>query len=274
MRMSLTLRESDRQPPPDWRHATTGELRWAPNRKCGHHWRLAGYRRCLGQGLSRPELPGRRRRAFDQAVERRWRVDCRRRHPEPEDCRARDLRRRQALRPHRHASQQCRHLYRQAFHSVHCGRSANVLGVNVAGFFHITQRAIAEMEKQGSGHVVQITTSLVDHAIEDVPSVLASLSKGTQCRTNSLAIEYAKKGIRANAVAPGIIKSPMHPAEIRSSRRTASGRPHGRDVRHRQCRYLLGKGRVLNGGDPPRRRWPERRSLTCLQLQEQSHALR
>ena len=51
-----------------------------------------------------------------------------------------------------------------------------ILGVNVAGFFHITQLAVAE--KQGSGHVVQITTSLVDHAIAGVPSVLASLTKG------------------------------------------------------------------------------------------------
>ena len=53
-----------------------------------------------------------------------------------------------------------------------------MLGVNIAGFFHITQLAVAEMEKQGSGHVVQITTSLVDHAVADVPSVLASLTKG------------------------------------------------------------------------------------------------
>ena len=89
---------------------------------------------------------------------------------------------------------------------------ANILGVNVAGFFNITQRAVAEMEKQGSGHIVQITTSLVDHAIQGVPSVLASLTKGgLNAATKSLAIEYAKKGIRVNAVAPGIIKSPMHP---------------------------------------------------------------
>src|SRR5262249_23506745 len=74
---------------------------------------------------------------------------------------------------------------------------ANILGVNVSGFFHITQAAIAEMEKQGSGHVVQITTSFVDHAIEGVPSVLASLTRGgLNAATKSLAIEYAKKGIR------------------------------------------------------------------------------
>ena len=70
---------------------------------------------------------------------------------------------------------------------------AAVIGVNLDGFFHITQLAIAEMEKQGSGHVVQITTSLVDHAIDGVPSVLASLTKGgLNAATKSLAIEYAK----------------------------------------------------------------------------------
>ncbi|HEY6336845.1 MAG TPA: SDR family oxidoreductase [Alphaproteobacteria bacterium] len=91
---------------------------------------------------------------------------------------------------------------------------AAILGVNIAGFFHITQLAVAEMEKQGSGHVVQITTSLVDHAISGVPAVLASLTKGgLAAATKSLAIEYAKRGIRVNAVSPGIIKSPMHPIE-------------------------------------------------------------
>ena len=91
---------------------------------------------------------------------------------------------------------------------------AAILGVNLTGFFNITQLAIAEMEKQGSGHVVQITTSLVDNAIAGVPSVLASLTKGgLNAATKSLAIEYAKRGIRVNAVALGIIKTPMHPDE-------------------------------------------------------------
>jgi len=89
-----------------------------------------------------------------------------------------------------------------------------VMGVNVAGFFRITQRAIAQMEKQGSGHVVQITTTLVEHANVKVPAVLASLSKGgLNAATKGLAIEYASRGIRVNAVAPGIIRTPMHPAE-------------------------------------------------------------
>jgi NAD(P)-dependent dehydrogenase (short-subunit alcohol dehydrogenase family) len=89
---------------------------------------------------------------------------------------------------------------------------AAILGVNIAGFFHTTQLAIAQMEKQGSGHVVQVTTSLVDHANSSVPSALASLTKGgLNAVTRSLAIEYARSGIRVNAVALGVIKSPMHP---------------------------------------------------------------
>lgn len=88
---------------------------------------------------------------------------------------------------------------------------AAIVGVNLTGFFHLTQLAIAEMEKQSSGHIVQITTSMVDHAISGVPALLASLTKGgLNAATKSLAIEYAKRGIRVNAVAPGTIKTPMH----------------------------------------------------------------
>jgi NAD(P)-dependent dehydrogenase (short-subunit alcohol dehydrogenase family) len=91
---------------------------------------------------------------------------------------------------------------------------AAILGVNVTGFFHITQLAIAEMEKEGSGHIIQITTSLADHAIAGVPCVLAALTKGgLDAATKSLAIEYAKRGIRVNAVSPGTIKTPMHSVE-------------------------------------------------------------
>jgi NAD(P)-dependent dehydrogenase (short-subunit alcohol dehydrogenase family) len=91
---------------------------------------------------------------------------------------------------------------------------ASILAVNLGSFFRITKLAAAEMLKQGSGHIVQVTTSLVDHANSNVPSVLASLTKGgLNAATKSLAIEYAKKGIRVNAVAPGVIKTPMHAPE-------------------------------------------------------------
>jgi NAD(P)-dependent dehydrogenase (short-subunit alcohol dehydrogenase family) len=91
---------------------------------------------------------------------------------------------------------------------------ASTNGVNLAGFFRTTQLVIPHMLTQGGGHIVNITSSLVDNANSNIPSVLASLTKGgVQSATKSLAIEYATRGIRANAVSPGIIKTPMHPEE-------------------------------------------------------------
>jgi len=92
------------------------------------------------------------------------------------------------------------------------------MNVNMAGFYHITQLAIAEMEKHSSGHVVSVTASIDQVAISGVYSVLAALTKGgINAATKSLAIEYAKKGIRVNAVAPGNIETPMHAPEIREA---------------------------------------------------------
>jgi NAD(P)-dependent dehydrogenase (short-subunit alcohol dehydrogenase family) len=83
--------------------------------------------------------------------------------------------------------------------------------VNLAGFFHITQRAVRQMVDQGGGHIVNVTTSLVDHARSAAPAALASLTKGgLDAVTRSLAIEYATRGIRVNAVSLGVIKTPMH----------------------------------------------------------------
>jgi NAD(P)-dependent dehydrogenase (short-subunit alcohol dehydrogenase family) len=91
---------------------------------------------------------------------------------------------------------------------------AAIMNVNMAGFFHITQLAIAEMEKRSSGHVVTLTTSMDQIAYSGVYTVLAAMTKGgLNAATKSLAIEYAKKGIRVNAVAPGNIKTPMHAPE-------------------------------------------------------------
>ena len=95
---------------------------------------------------------------------------------------------------------------------------ASVVATNLAGFFYVSQLAVEAMEKQGSGHIVNVTTSLVNHANSSVPSVLASLTKGgLDSATKSLAIEYAKRGIRVNAVAPGIIRTPMHPGETHAA---------------------------------------------------------
>jgi NAD(P)-dependent dehydrogenase (short-subunit alcohol dehydrogenase family) len=90
---------------------------------------------------------------------------------------------------------------------------ATVTGVNLAGFFWVTQLAIAQMLKQGHGHVVNIGAAVAEHADSAEPSVLAALTKGgLAAATRSLAVEYGSRGIRVNAVAPGIIQTPAHPA--------------------------------------------------------------
>jgi NAD(P)-dependent dehydrogenase (short-subunit alcohol dehydrogenase family) len=86
-----------------------------------------------------------------------------------------------------------------------------VTGVNMRGFFEVSRAAVAAMLENGGGHVVNISTSLVDHANSGVPSALASLTKGgLNAATKGLAIEYAGRGIRSNAVALGVIRTPMH----------------------------------------------------------------
>jgi len=91
---------------------------------------------------------------------------------------------------------------------------ASVVGVNLTGFFTLTQLAIGEMLKGGGGHVVNITTTLVDYADSAAPAVLAALTKGgLAAATRSLAIEYALRGIRVNAVSPGVIQTSTHDPE-------------------------------------------------------------
>jgi NAD(P)-dependent dehydrogenase (short-subunit alcohol dehydrogenase family) len=88
---------------------------------------------------------------------------------------------------------------------------ALVVGVNLTGFFSLTQRVIAEMVTRYGGHVVNISATLAEVANSSAPSVLAALTKGgLAAATRSLAVEYASRGVRVNAVSPGIIQTPVH----------------------------------------------------------------
>ena len=89
-----------------------------------------------------------------------------------------------------------------------------LIGVNLTGFFWMTQRVVPEMAQRGGGHVVNVSATLAEVANSSTPAVLTALTKGgLAAATRSLAVEYASRGIRVNAVSPGIIQTPVHPAE-------------------------------------------------------------
>jgi NAD(P)-dependent dehydrogenase (short-subunit alcohol dehydrogenase family) len=91
---------------------------------------------------------------------------------------------------------------------------ARIVGINLTWFFWVTQRAIVEMLKRGGGHIINLSATVADVANSSEPAVLPALTKGgIASATRSLAIEYASRGIRVNAVSPSNIQTPMHAPE-------------------------------------------------------------
>jgi NAD(P)-dependent dehydrogenase (short-subunit alcohol dehydrogenase family) len=91
---------------------------------------------------------------------------------------------------------------------------AAMTATNLAGFFHISQRVASRMLRSGAGHIVNVTATIAEQPMASLPAALAALTKGGLVAvTKSLAIEYATRGIRVNAVSPGVIRTPMHRPE-------------------------------------------------------------
>jgi NAD(P)-dependent dehydrogenase (short-subunit alcohol dehydrogenase family) len=128
---------------------------------------------------------------------------------------------------------------------------AMTTAVNLAGFFYISQKAASRMLQAGSGHIVNLTASIGEHGVASVPTALTALTKGgLSAVTRSLAIEYASRGIRVNALAPGWFASEVADESARNaqiSRRAAADGPDGRDARNREAVLYLEKAAFVTG---------------------------
>ena len=131
-----------------------------------------------------------------------------------------------------------------------------LVSTNLLGFFYITQLTVKQMLKQKSGSVASITAALADQPILGVNGSVPMITKGgLNSIIPSLAIEYAKQGIRFNAVAPGVVDTPMHKDNHQglSNDIAANGKNRGRKRRCRRC-SLPGPGRSSNRRGAPRGR--------------------
>jgi NAD(P)-dependent dehydrogenase (short-subunit alcohol dehydrogenase family) len=136
-----------------------------------------------------------------------------------------------------------------------------LVSTNLLGFFYITQRTVKEMLKQKSGCVVSITAALADRPIAGVNGSISMITKGgLNSATQNLAIEYAKDGIRFNAIAPGVVDTPMHPNDPNDSTlQPAMKKATVKDVVDAVL-YLVQAGHVSGeilhvDGAAPARRW-------------------
>ena len=127
-----------------------------------------------------------------------------------------------------------------------------LVSTNLLGFFYITQRTVKEMLKQKSGCVVSITAALAERPIAGVNGSISMITKGgLNSATQNLAIEYAKDGIRFNAVAPGEVDTPMHPSDPSdSTTQPTKKKSDGKGCC--RCRSVPGTSRSCERRDSPR----------------------
>ncbi len=135
-----------------------------------------------------------------------------------------------------------------------------LVSTNLLGFFYITQRSVKEMLKQKSGCVVSISAALADRPIAGENGSVSMITKGgLNAATQNLAIEYAKDGIRFNAVAPGVVDTPMHRDDPSDSTQPVMKKASVKDVVDAVL-YLAQAGHVSGeilhvDGAAPARRW-------------------
>jgi NAD(P)-dependent dehydrogenase (short-subunit alcohol dehydrogenase family) len=132
-----------------------------------------------------------------------------------------------------------------------------LVSTNLLGFLYITQLTVKQMRKQKSGSVVSISASLADRPIEGVNGSVSMITKGgLNAVIQSLAIEYAKEGIRFNAVAPGVVDTPMHQDDPKtpSMRKVATVKDVVDAVLYMaQAGHVSGEVLHVDGGAPARR---------------------
>ena len=109
-----------------------------------------------------------------------------------------------------------------------------LISTNLRGFLYMTQATVRQMLKQRSGNVVTITAALADQPVVGTNASVSMITKGgLNAVTRSLAIEYAKEGIRFNAVAPGVVDTPLHkgvPKETLTTRQPMKTITEVRDI--------------------------------------------
>jgi NAD(P)-dependent dehydrogenase (short-subunit alcohol dehydrogenase family) len=136
-----------------------------------------------------------------------------------------------------------------------------LVSTNLLGFFYITQRTVKQMLKQKSGCVVSITAALADRPIAGDNGSVSMITKGgLNAATQNLAVEYMNDGIRFNAVAPGVVATPMHPDDPNDAvLRPGMKKATVKDIVDAVL-YLVRAGHVSGeilhvDGDAPARRW-------------------